>query len=261
MKYPVAQTNLQLYNQMQAAGYPDEDLATVRNAYEYGLEIFTGKVLTSSKVFVEHGIGAASVLAQIGEPASMVAAGILHNIFWNGVWEDGTMGITAAKREDVRRRLGDEILPSLERFHTLRWNAATAKELLARFDELDQATYQTILLRLADHVDHLTDGGIAYSPNAEARIAEAKDRLEPCVALAEKLGYPELGAEIRALTERAAALKVPAPLRATTDMRFAWLVAPRSHRMKYTTRIRQALWRGIGIRKALRQLFGGGRNG
>ncbi|NNE08286.1 MAG: hypothetical protein HKN20_06955, partial [Gemmatimonadetes bacterium] len=159
MKHPIAQTNLQLYNQMIAAGYSDEDLALVREAYELGIELFTGRVNSSGRVFSAHGVGSASILVQIGEPAMMVAAGMVHNVFWNGVWKDGVPGATKAKREEVRRRLGDDILPCLERFHTLPWNEQTAADLIARFDELDQTTYQTILLRVVDHIDHLLDGG------------------------------------------------------------------------------------------------------
>lgn len=255
MKHPIAQTNLQLYNQLIAAGYSDEDFATVRNAYEYGIELFTGRIAASRKVFLEHGVGSASVLVQIGEPAMMVAAGMLHNIFWNGVWEHGVRGITEKKRAEVRRRLGDDIMPCLEQFHTLRWNEETVADLLANFDELDQAMYQTILLRLADHIDHLADAGLAYSTDAAAKVQRAQIMLEPMVGLAQKLGHPELGDEMRALTALSANMKVPSALQGKGQQRLSTVTAPRTHRLSPIARVRQTLWRGFGIRKAMRSLF------
>ncbi len=259
MKHPIAQTNLQLYNQMQAAGYSDEDLAFVRNAYEFGIEVFTARYVSSRRVFIEHGIGSASVLVQIGEPAMMVAAGILHNVFWNGVWKDGLKGITNAKREEVRQRLGDDIVPCLERFHDLRWNEETVADLLLNFDDLDQTTYQTILLRLADHIDHLLDGGLMYSVNAAARLRRAESMLAPMESLAEKMGYPELGVELRALTEQSAAMKI-APSLVGRGEHYSSITPPRTYRMSTMSWLRQAMERGIGIRKTMRALFKGGKN-
>ncbi|NNE07340.1 MAG: hypothetical protein HKN20_02135, partial [Gemmatimonadetes bacterium] len=143
---------------------------------------------------------------------------------------------------------------------TLPWNEQTAADLIARFDELDQTTYQTILLRVVDHIDHLLDGGLMYSAHSGARLEEAQVMLEPTVTLAEKLGYPELGVEARALTESSARMKVPPPLQNQDKRKFSRLVAPRTHQIAPIPKLRQILWRGLGIRKAIRSLFQSGKN-
>ena len=85
----VAQTNLQLYNQLRAQGYSQKELVIVHRAYEFLTTIYPGYFQADGKPFVAHTVGVASILAHLQLPAEFIAAGLLHNIYGNGDFGDG----------------------------------------------------------------------------------------------------------------------------------------------------------------------------
>lgn len=251
-----AQSHLQLYRQMHEAGYAPADFAPVRDAYEVGMELFSACYDSSLKPFVVHGIGTASVLASIRQPAAVVAAGILHNVYWNGNFGDGTRGISRRKQEELRRRLGIDVEQYLERFGSLKWTEQTLPGIVNDFDRLDDVTRTTIVIRLADHVDHFYDEAMALSPNAANRQKLEARKMPFLVELSEKVGFPELGEEMRLGLERSLAVDLPDLLRRESDWHFSFRITPRSDRTKLICALRERLWHGFGIRKRLRRMLG-----
>jgi (p)ppGpp synthase/HD superfamily hydrolase len=128
-----AQTISQLYRQLQQNGYSVTDMCRIRDAYELAVELFSGYFQSSGKLLIAHVVGTASILASLRLPVEVVAAGLLHNVYWNGDFGDGRRGITEARREQVRGVVGKEVEQYLARFATLR---LTPQTVTATRDEL-----------------------------------------------------------------------------------------------------------------------------
>ena len=77
-RWIIAQTNLALYQQLHDLGYTPEKLADIREAYELATALFAGRFRPCGRPFTAHLVGTASVLAKLGAPAAVVAAGLLH---------------------------------------------------------------------------------------------------------------------------------------------------------------------------------------
>src|SRR5436305_670605 len=74
----VAQTNLQLYNQLLRHGLPRDRLVVVHRAYELLTRLYAGYYQGDGKPFVAHGVGVASILDTLDQPAEFVALGLVH---------------------------------------------------------------------------------------------------------------------------------------------------------------------------------------
>lgn len=249
----VAQSILQLYRQLEKAGYRDEDLALIRRTYELAMEVYSALYLPSQKPFVTHGVGTASVLATYGQPTPVIAAGLIHNIYWNGDFGDGTRGRKEKNAKEIRRRTGAEVERYVSCFARLRLSEESLAGIVERFDGLDKTERKTVLIWLADQVEHLLDTAIAYSPNRDNRHAMTGRMLGHMMELARRSGHPPLADELRGMYRASADAVVPSSLRRNSNWHFAFRVPPRSYRARILPRIRERLWRGFGLRRAARR--------
>lgn len=64
----IAQTNLQLYHQLQDANYSEQDLIFIHKAYNFATQLFTGFFRGSGKPFIAHLVDTASVLISLNKP-------------------------------------------------------------------------------------------------------------------------------------------------------------------------------------------------
>ena len=87
-----AQTNVQLFNQLQSEGYSKKDRERVREAYEFAMRLFTSLFLPSGKTFIDHLVGTASILASLHMPVEIVAAGLIHAAYLHGDFGGATNG-------------------------------------------------------------------------------------------------------------------------------------------------------------------------
>ncbi|MBK1829656.1 hypothetical protein JIN77_02875 [Verrucomicrobiaceae bacterium R5-34] len=148
----VAQTNLQLYNQLREARWSDADLTTVRAAYDVSQKLFANAYRPNQKPFVCHLIGTASVLAHWGERPDMVVAGMLHSAYLYGSFGD-KLGMTPEKRQYLRAIVGADI-------ETLVHNYSSMKGV----NPLTSDDRDYLVLILADLYDEMLDQGAAYAP-------------------------------------------------------------------------------------------------
>ena len=102
--HDLAQTNLQLYNQLVARGWSDPELASARRAYELATDLFAGQLRPSGKTFVAHLVGVASALVTSGARAELVVAGLVHAAYTHGDFGDGRWDAAESKRTIVRAR-------------------------------------------------------------------------------------------------------------------------------------------------------------
>lgn len=235
-----ARTNLQLWNQLAAEGRAEADLAAIRAAYELGMRLFAGQFRPSGKTFLAHLVGTASVLAAAGAGPAVVASGLLHSAYTHGEFGDGRRGLAAAKREQVRRAVGEEVEALVARYTTLAWSEEALQAVRGRLAELAEADRQVLLVRLADTLEDHLDGGMRYCRKS-ASVGPA------AVEAAEALGCPGLA---RALAE---ALPGPIPAPPATEIlrtehRGSFTIAPASHRPRLALRLRALVKQVLGRR-------------
>ena len=117
-----AQTCLQLFNQLIELGYLASDLGQVHRCYGVTMRLFPGWYRSSGKTFVSHLVGTGSILAAIGQPAPVVAAGILHAAYTNGDFGDGLSWTTPRRRRKLARDAGEEVEGYVAAYTGLSWN-------------------------------------------------------------------------------------------------------------------------------------------
>jgi (p)ppGpp synthase/HD superfamily hydrolase len=259
----VAQTNIQLYNQLREAGRPSDDLALVHGAYEFLTTLYPGYFQADGKPFVAHGVGVASILASLDQPAEILAVGLLHNIYTNADFGDGhNSGITRFRRRLVREAVGERIEHLLGRFRPLRIHPDTIESARRALPGYDETERRLILVDLADHLEKYVDLGVLYLGENDW-VKDVTDRIgSKLVQMANELGEPKLAEALStAFAEAAAhAAKVPPELRPSDRPRYTGLVAPRSYRPRLHLQIRAEVdeWRErLRPRTRLRQLMKG----
>ena len=223
-----AQTNIQLFNQLPRDGYSKADLDLVRDAYELAMVLFSGRFELSGKSFIAHVVGTASILARLRLPATVVAAGLLHNVYQNGDFGDGRHHISAGRRRKIRRALRPEVETYAARFPNLYWESHTIQ--LARYDpdKLDSIDRNVLLILFADHLEHLLDRDVLYYEEAGARFYI--DHSKIAAEIAERLGLPKLAAEFRETIRGTEFVELPVDVPRHREGSF--LIAPKSCRQR-----------------------------
>lgn len=135
---PIAQTNVQLYNQLRREGRGLNELVLVHRCYQLAVRLYSGHFQADGKPFVAHTVGVASVVAQLGLPAEIVGAACLHNIYGNGDFGDGRVyAATPRRRRMVREAVGAEVEGCINRFRALRLTERSVRDIYKRLDEFD----------------------------------------------------------------------------------------------------------------------------
>ena len=252
--HAVAQTNLQLYNQLLERGWPRDDLLRVRKAYDLASLLHAGYYQAEGKPFVCHAVGMASILCLAGFTADFVAFGLLHNVYVNGDFGQGLgTRMDERKRRFVRERVGADIENLIFRFRDLRLGTRTIDKIEAGLASYNETDRQLIAADIADHIEKYVDAGVLYFGDGSWITSHTQAHGERLIALAEKLGQPLL-AQMLAESVKAAEDHVPVPdiLRPAPDLKYVALTAPLSTRLRLLPRIRLYLKRKRDQRRANR---------
>jgi hypothetical protein len=237
----IAQTNLQLYNQLRRSGMPPREMQVVHRAYELLASLYPGYYQADGKPFVAHGVGVASVLAGLDQPAEIVAVGLLHNVYGNADFGDGReYGVTPARRRLVSDAVGARVEELLIRFRDLRIDPRTLNEVRRALPERDATERALILVDLADYLEKYVDLGVLYFGDGDW-ITDAIDSIgRDLVEIAEELGQPRLAKLLADAFDDAAreAADFPAELRPSDTRPYLSLVMPRSCRTRRSVVLR-----------------------
>lgn len=229
----IAQTVIQLFIQLQRSGYTDEQLLSVRRAYELAMRLFTGSYSGSGKTTVSHLIGTASILEKLSAPVPMVIAGLLHSAYMTGDFGEAAATITSGKRERVTSAVGSNVEEYLLRFAQLRWWPKDLSSILASMDSLGSVDRDVLLIRLADDLDRYCDLGSLYMYRD---TAEAREFIisygETMVAIANKLDCPALSDALRRVFEETINARIPIFLRDLKWPESSPVIAPASYRKR-----------------------------
>lgn len=232
-----AQTNVQLFNQLQQVGYSKDERQRVFEGYEFGIRIFSGLVLPFGKPFIDHLVGTASILASLRVPTELVVAGLIHAAYLHGDFGGFRTGATRRNRQRVRRVVGEETEAYVVAYHRLLW---TSKKILALHDTVDElsATDRDVLLiRLANELEHHLDlGALYFARNETERKGHQRHigRHGPLmVTMAERLGQSSLAAEMQATFDSIVRYEGNRiPFNRSHRME-AYLVPPQSYRLRH----------------------------
>jgi (p)ppGpp synthase/HD superfamily hydrolase len=224
----VAQTNLQLFNQLRDAGWAEPDLARVERGYALSTRILTNRYRPDGKSFVAHGIGTASILAGEGCSVDLVIAGLLHAAYGTGDWGEGSHAMTESKRAAVREVAGVEAERVIAAYTGLSWDEAHAESVLARIDELDAAERDIVRVKVANELDDHMDLGMRYRGRTAEMVADDRIALLT-IEIARRIGMTALAEQFRVARDAELAADVPEALIAEGASRF---VAPLTHRRR-----------------------------
>lgn len=256
-----AQTNIQLYNQLQSNGYTGWELSCVRNAYELAMHLSTCLYRPSGKTNIAHFVGTASILTSLRAPVEVVAAGLLHSIYFHGDFGSIRKGMLSSHRKQVRHAVGQDVEEFIARYAALEWNPQTIPEIRNKLHELDTIDRKVVLMRLADWLEDHLDRGILYCPNAEGRLKYTQSRNDIVIQMAEELGFPTLAAELKKIYDETVLAEIPLEVRSPIGCEHLFLIAPDSYRRSLSAyqevalhNLRRQLYLPLKLRRFLRRL-------
>ncbi|TRU57949.1 MAG: hypothetical protein EWV48_12085 [Microcystis aeruginosa Ma_QC_C_20070823_S13] len=100
--------------------------------------------------------------------------------------------------------MGKKIESYIARYTALKWNQSSAINIFNHLEKLDQTHKEVLLIRLANELEDYHDSGVLYC----AKYQERLDYLNACshlmVAMAQKLGYPNLAIALEQIFKESA---------------------------------------------------------
>ena len=227
-----AQTNIQLFNQLQRDGYRDAQLRLIADAYFLAAHLFTARVEVSGKCYIAHVTGTASILSAIAAPAELVAAGLVHNVYRNGDFGDYRKKITKAKRRRIRNTLGEKAEQYAYHFATRRWNSEGLRKMHEQLSGMQELDRHVVLLYLADQLEKQLGLEILFRKDYEQRCQYYREFGPLLVDTARQLGYSGLSHQLQEALQATLGSTVPAELRSSYSHHFSYLCIPESCRSK-----------------------------
>lgn len=181
----IAQSNIQLYGQLQRRGYGSTDISDVARAYRLAQQLFSSRFRGSGRPFLCHLVGTASILARDSAPVHEVTAGLLHAAYRAGLFAfDMHQHLSDRKRALVRGVVGSQAEALIAAYHGLSWNHAMLASLA---DNTTTAQLAVLRLRLANELDDLADNGLLFSGKAKRSLVDSYTLLPP--SSRERLSY------------------------------------------------------------------------
>jgi (p)ppGpp synthase/HD superfamily hydrolase len=247
----IAQTHLQLFQQMRSKGYSQADLTRVAHAYQVATKLFANRFRPCGRPFVAHLVGASAILVWLKAPIHMVVAELLHAAYQEGDFPNSLEGMTPGKRKELSAAIGAEA-EALVAAYTVGSRSLTGiLASHARFKEMSPSERDILLMQLANELDDYRDLAGNYAANAHERIAVIRQCGQHQVEMAEWLGHPELAQALRETYADSIAAVAPMPF----VSRFAngYAILPASSRTRWNILARRL---GVKIRNRLRRHLG-----
>lgn len=194
MSHTYAQTNLQLFGQMERQGYAAGDVLAVAGAYGLARKVFHGHFRGSGKAFLEHLVGTASILVCLKASVPLLTAALLHSLYSHGL--PPPVLVPPWRRARVRRLVGPDAETLITLYSQLPWRASTMPLIAFRLGKLDPIRRQVVLLRLVNELEDQLDLGVLLCGNAAARCFDLRRTVAVQVRMADQLGLPLLATEL-----------------------------------------------------------------
>lgn len=182
----------QLVGVLQAQDRSDEDIARVRQAFEYARRMHDGQHRKNGENYIVHPVSVAIILARIPVDTDTVIAALLHD----------TIEDTPATPEEVTARFGESVCKLVEgvtklgKFEFASKEDANAenfrKMFLAMADDV-----RVIMLKLADRLHNMQT---LEFMKPEKQVKKASETIEIFAPLANRMGMGKLRAELEDLS-------------------------------------------------------------
>jgi (p)ppGpp synthase/HD superfamily hydrolase len=225
----IAQTNLQLYNQLLRLNYSHGNLGDLRATYELARELFSGLFRPSGKTFIAHVIGTASILADCLVDIEVVKAGLMHAAYAGGDFGDGQKGVSGFKREQLIKTTGSRTEEIVHAYSLLQWPPEHADDYRSLVFS-DPATKDAALVRLANELEEYIDLGVCYSnERARKRIALDQPLQNTLMDMAKNFDYPDLVTALADAFQNTSCAKVPDVARSQQLSGQSVLIPPRTY--------------------------------
>ncbi len=174
-----------------ASYLPDEQLAEITAAYEYGAEAHAGQSRKTGEAFITHPIAVAQELAEMHLDAQAITAAILHD----------TVEDTSASLDDIAKRFGTEvalIVDGVSKLDQIQFRSRAEaqaesfrKMMLAMIEDI-----RVILVKLADRLHNMQTLG-AMPLEKKKRIA--RETIDIYAPIANRLGINRLKVQLEDL--------------------------------------------------------------
>ncbi len=230
-KVAYAQSNLQLFNQLIAKGYSENEIVCIVDAYKLAMSLFTGIFRSSGKTFLAHLVGTASILVDLKAPVEVVIGGLLHAAYASGEFGTGIKGISPAKRSQVKSIVGQKVEEYIYRYTLWPEHDPITTSAVDYVDGLTPLEKDVLLIRLANHLEEYLDLGMLYSGHGRQN-KYVRDENFISVELAQILGFPSLSAELNKVFNDAYSITIPAVLANITEHNGSYLIPPKTHQKR-----------------------------
>jgi hypothetical protein len=217
-----AQTNLELYAQAIARGWPDAELERLGRAYLFALRPVRSLARGSGKPFIAHLVGTASLVMESGCPYDWVIAALLHALYQRRVPFQGGLS-PEARRDVLKARFGPAVEDLVHRY-----TVCESADLATAAAASEAGQDDVLTLRLADELEDITGHALALHGDIRADAlgtrgshrwrSDAKTAEAPALlALTRRLGLDGIERGLRLWLDFASA---PVQL---TQLRTGWL--------------------------------------
>lgn len=170
--------------------YQQPNLTLVRRAFETAERAHRGETRFSGHPFISHPLAVAYKLAEMGFPASMIAAGLLHDVV-----ED-----TDITLEDLKRDFGKDVAGLIEgvtKLKKIKYHGVERYvENMRRMFMAMASDVRVIFIKFADRLHNLQT---LYARPGHKQERIARETLEIYVPIANRLGMGEMKGEMEDL--------------------------------------------------------------
>lgn len=193
-----AMTYPQLMNQAVAAGFADADLVRLRDAHALACGLVDGLYRKYSTPFLCHLTRTASITMSETRSTDVVLAALLHAVYFLNTFDGSSRrGPRKSDRDMVRSRIGPVAEELITLYGEADWHQPEVLEdHAANAGSHPPHTQGLLLIVLANELEDHLDAAEAYAGSSGEVVLD--DRYAAaCIALAEKLGHPELASDLR----------------------------------------------------------------
>lgn len=229
----VAQTNLQLYQQLSEQGFSQEDLEYMHQAYHLAVQLYPFLYRCNGKEHLAHAVGTASILCSLQQRVPVIAAGLLHAAYSQGEFPSLRKGPTKSNRHFIRNILGQETEEHIARYFHLNWDKQSLKEVQEHFGDLSIRDRDSLLIRLADNLEKCVDLGVLFTSKGAGPKRSIQTNGPIKVELARKLGYPALAGQLQVAHETILNAEIPSILCYGNGAQKDFLLVPLSYRRSF----------------------------
>lgn len=230
----IATVNTQLYGQLLSQERPDDELWDIRRAYDLTSVLYSAAYQADGRPFTAHVVSVASILALIGMPSNIVAAGLIHNVYGNGDFGDGRhSGITIERRRRVRDAVGEDIERCVHRFSELRLvdDLQAVRQQMGALSDRDR---MILAIELADILDKYADLSLLYFGSCDWVTCFVDAHEQELIDIGHELGQPVLADALKQAIARVRTSQVPTALRSTPERKYLYTLVPPSLMVRST---------------------------